>query len=88
MDDTYEGLHAGDVVLGEDGGAWGVAMIVHVPQLAVTLVRDGVTVTGYPPLGTPVTVVQRTDLSAEYAPAAAFLAAFGAVEVLGEVWTE
>lgn len=86
--DTYEGLHAGDLVLGSDGEVWGVARIVHVPQLAVTLVRNGHAVIGTPALGTPVTVVQRADVSAEFEAARVLIAGLGAVEILGETWTE
>lgn len=86
--DTYEGLHAGDLVLGSDGETWGVAGIVHVPRLAVTLVRHENSVVGYPPAGTPVTVVQRSDVSGEFAAAAALISGLGAVEILGETWTE
>lgn len=86
--DTYEGLHAGDLVLGNDGEVWGVAAIIHVPHLAVTLVRHGNAVVGNPPAGTPVTVVQRADVSAEFAAAGTLLASLGDIELLGETWTE
>jgi hypothetical protein len=86
--DFYEGLHAGDLVRGDDGEVWGVARIVHVPQLAVTLVRHGHAVTGMPPLETPVTVVQRADVGPEFMAAAALIDGLGSVEVLGEIWTE
>jgi len=88
MPDTYEGLHAGDLVLGDDGEVWGVSNIVHVPHLVVTLVRSEHAVTGAPPPGTPVTVVQRADVTAEFAAAAALIAGLGPVELIGETWTE
>jgi len=88
MADTYEGLHAGDLVLGHDGEVWGVASIVHVPHLAVTLVRAGNAVVGTPPPGTAVEVVQRADVSAEYEAARRLIAGLGPVELMGETWTE
>jgi hypothetical protein len=86
--DTYEGLHAGDLVRGDDGEVWGVSSITHTPRLVVTLVRHEHAVTGTPPPGTPVTVVQRADVSAEFAAAATLIAGLGSVELIGETWTE
>jgi hypothetical protein len=81
----YEQVHAGDIVLGHDRELWGVESIDHVPQLAVTLVRHGVRVTGYPPPGTQITVVEAVDTSAEAAACDVLLAAgLGPVEILGE----
>jgi hypothetical protein len=85
---TYEGLHAGDLVLGDDGEVWGVSSITHAPRLVVTLVRHEHAVTGTPPPGTPVTVVQRADVTAEFAAAATLIAGLGSVELIGETWTE
>lgn len=85
MMDTYETVHTGDVVLGHDGQEWGVAAI---GGGAVTLTRFGETVTGYPPSGTPVTVLSRADTIEEARAYAALAASFGDVEVLGEVWTQ
>lgn len=84
MMDTYETVHTGDVVLGHDGQEWGVAAI---GGGAVTLTRFGQMVTGYPPSGTPVTVLSRADTIEEARAYAALAASFGDVEVLGEVWT-
>jgi hypothetical protein len=75
----YERVLTGDIVLGHDGELWGVAGIQHAPQLAVTLTRYGTTVTGYPPAGTPVTVVQPAGVQA-------FIDAGLAPEFLGEMW--
>jgi hypothetical protein len=82
----YEQVHAGDIVLGHDGELWGVASIDHAPQLAVTLVRPGHRVTGYPPRGTPVTVVQAADVQAEAQTADILIGALGPIEILGERW--
>ena len=82
--DTYETVHAGDVVLGHDGQEWGVAAI---GGGAVTLVRFGEQVTGYPPGGTPVTVLSRADTIEEARAYDVLRASYGDVEVLGEVWT-
>ena len=83
---TYEEVHAGDHVLGHDGDLWGVEAIEHVPRLAVTLVKPGHRVTGYPPAGTPVTIVSRSDVGPE-AAAWQVLAASGLpVEIIGEMW--
>jgi hypothetical protein len=85
--DTYEAVHAGDYVLGHDGAVWGVAEIDHSPALRVVLVRDWHRVEGRPPAGTPVTILHREDVSAEFA-AVEVLAAGGLdVELIGERWT-
>lgn len=76
----YEQVLPGDVVLGHDGELWGVEDIQRVPQLAVILVRYGRRLTGYPPAGTPVTVVQPAGVQA-------FIDAGLGPEILGEVWT-
>lgn len=81
---TYEQVHAGDIVLGHDGELWGVAGIDRAPKLAVTLVRHGHSVTGYPPPGTPITVVQAADVRAEAWAADVLIGAFGPIEILGE----
>ena len=82
---TYEQVHAGDVVLGGDGNAWGVAMIQHRPSLAVTLVRHGARVTGHPPDGTEVTVIEPTDVRALGWAFGVLAEAFGDIELIGEV---
>jgi hypothetical protein len=73
-------------VLGHDGDLWGVEAIEHVPRLAVTLVKIGHRVTGYPPAGTPVTIVYRSDVTAEHAAAEVLLAAGLGVELISERW--
>jgi hypothetical protein len=80
----YEQVHAGDTVLGHDNDLWGVAAIDHGPPLAVTLVKGTTRVTGYPPPGTPVTVVTPADVSAEARAAQTFIDAGFAVEIVGE----
>ena len=86
---TYEDVHAGDLVLGNDPGrqTWGVEHIAHAPRLAVTLVRHGAQVTGYPPPGTEVTIVQRADVSAEFWAAQIFIGAGLDIEIVSEHWT-
>lgn len=83
---TYEQVHAGATVLGHDGDVWGVEVIDHGPPLAVTLVKDGghTRVTGYPPPGTPVTVVTPADVRAEERAAQMFIDAGLGVEVVSE----
>lgn len=84
---TYEDVHAGDLVLGHDGELWGVAAIARSPQLAVELVRHGLTLTGYPPAGTAVTVVARSDVSAEAAAAQMFIdRGIAPIEIISERW--
>jgi len=84
---TYEQVHAGDIVLGHDGELWGVAEIQHAPQLAVTLVRHGARVTGYPPPGTEIAVVEESDTRAEaWAVDAMIAAGLGPVQIMGERW--
>lgn len=80
----YEQVHAGDTVLGHDGELWGVEAIQHVPQLVVTLVRYGRRIVGYPPPGTPVTVVEPADLAAEARAAQVFIDAGIDVEIVYE----
>lgn len=82
---TYEGVHAGDVVLGYDNQLWGVAEIQHEPVLSVTFVRHGTRMTGYPPAQTPVTVVTPANMSAEARTAQMFIDAGLPVSILGEV---
>jgi hypothetical protein len=86
MADTYETVHAGDIVLGHDGQLWGVEAIEHEPVLAVTLVQNGSRVVGRPPAGTPVTVVTRADTSAEQRAVNALLGQGLSVELISERW--
>jgi len=81
---TYEEVHAGDHVLGHDGDLWGVEAIEHVPRLAVTLVKPGHKVTGYPPAGTPVTIVHRSDIAAELAAAQVLIDGGFNIEIVAE----
>jgi hypothetical protein len=83
---TYEDVHAGDHVLGHDSEVWGVAEIDHAPALRVVLVRPGHRVQGWPPAGTPVTIVHRADVSAESAAVEALLSAGLTPELMREVW--
>jgi hypothetical protein len=84
--DTWDGVHAGDVVLGHDGQTYGIVGAHAAPGgPVITLFRHGV-ITGpaQVPHGTPVTVLQRADNAAE-ARAFAVLAAAGLnPEVIGE----
>jgi hypothetical protein len=81
---TYEQAHAGDIVLGHDGELWGVLAIDRVPQLAVTLVKGVQRVVGYPPQGTPVTVVIPADVAAEARAAQVFMDAGFTIEIVHE----
>jgi hypothetical protein len=83
---TYEQVHAGATVLGHDGQVWGVEAIDREPHLSVTLVRYGQRVTGYPPAGTPVTVIEPADVRAEAWAAQQLIDAFGSVEIVSERW--
>lgn len=85
---TYEQVHAGDHVLGYDGDVWGVAAVSASPRLVVALVKPGHRVVGYPPPGTPVTILHHADLSAEERAAGAMIAGgLGPIEILSEEWT-
>lgn len=85
---TYEEVHAGDLVLGHDNQVWGVETVVRVPHLSVTLRRHGARMTGWPPAGTEVTIVQRADVTADYAAAAALIdGGLGPLEIVSEYWT-
>ena len=81
---TFEQVHAGDTVLGHDGEVWGVKAIDHAPHLAVTLVKYGTEVVGYPPAGTPVVIVQPADLAAEFWAAQVFIDAGFDIEIISE----
>lgn len=83
---TYEDVHAGDHVLGHDREVWGVAEIDHAPALRVVLVRPGHRVQGWPPAGTPVTIVHHEDVSAEFRAVEALAAGGLGVELMGERW--
>jgi len=84
---TYEQVHAGDHVLGYDQDVWGVAAVVHSPRLAVTLVKPGHRVVGYPPPGTPVTILHHADVTAEEQAAGTLIVAGLDIEILSEEWT-
>jgi len=84
--DTYETVHAGDVVLGHDGQEWGVKSIVREPTFSVTLTRFGQEIMGYPLPNTPVTVLSRADTIEEARAFAALQASFGDVSLIGETW--
>lgn len=63
---TWDQVHAGDVVIGHDGQTWGVESIApHPAGPVVTIVRHGQRATGQPPPGTPITVIESTDMTAE-----------------------
>jgi hypothetical protein len=85
---TYDDgtVHAGDIVLGHDGELWGVARIEREPELVVELVKHGARVVGRPPVGTPVTVVQQADVSAERDAVGALLASGLGIELISERW--
>lgn len=83
---TFEDVHTGDHVLGYDGEVWGVAEIDRAPALRVVLVRSGYRVQGWPPAGTEVTIVQQSDVSAEFRAVEALAAGGLGVELLAERW--
>jgi hypothetical protein len=83
---TYESVHAGDIVLGYDGELWGVQHIAHEPELVVVLVKHGHRVAGRPPVGTPVTIVERADVSQEFGAAELLASAFGPLGIVSESW--
>lgn len=84
---TYGTLHAGDVVKGPDGAHWKVRQLVWLGGLEVVLACGDMETVGRPDPGTPVMVVETSDISAEYAACSALIAGFGAVEILGERWS-
>lgn len=90
MGDTYDAdVRPGDVVRGHDGHDWGVESITHHPRLAVTLVRHGRRIVGYPPVGTEVVIVQRGQVPAGGDIEVAALEALrrlGPAELLHEEW--
>lgn len=85
---TFEDLHAGDHVLGHDNDTWGVAAITRSPRLVVALVKPGSRLVGYPPPGTPVTVLHRADIRVEEMAAGVLIAGgLGEIEIISEEWT-
>lgn len=89
---TWQGLHAGDVVVGADDEDWGVVGVFAVAahgagaSLAVQLYRLGEQVTGYPPASGAVSVVHRADTRAEEAAWSVLDAAGAQPEVIKETW--
>ena len=83
---TWEQTHAGDIVLGHDGKAYGVADIVFGDPCGpvVTLTRFGERLVAQPPPGTPITVIQPVDTGPEAQAFAALAAAGLAPEVIRE----
>lgn len=83
---TYEQVHAGDIVLGYDGQSWGVESVHREPTLAVVLVRYGQRLVARPPGGTPITVLDESDVSAEWWAAQTLAAAGMAPVIISETW--
>jgi hypothetical protein len=90
--ETYDAdARPGDVIGGHDGNLWRSGALARDTPLglSVTLARDGVSVTGYPPPGTPVRIARRAKVpSGTPVEAAALqaLAAFGPVSLVQETW--
>jgi len=80
---TWGELHAGDVVIGEDGKAWGVTDIGHG---AVTLVNGAAAVTGRPDPAAPVSVIRPSDTQLEAAAWQMLDAAGLQPEIIRETW--
>jgi hypothetical protein len=94
MHETYDAdARPGDIVRGGDGNVWRIAEMDRETSrgFSVTLERPGQRVTGWPPLGTEVEILQRAEVphgtGAEVAALQA-LAAFGPVSLIREVWAE
>jgi hypothetical protein len=94
MYETYDAdARPGDIIRGGDGNVWQIAeMDRESPRgFSVTLVRDGYRVTGWPPLGTEVEILQRAEVphgaDAEVSALQA-LAALGPVSLVREAWTQ
>jgi len=89
---TYGELHAGDIVVGYDGEAWGVERVAALrPQgervvRPMTLIKSGERVAGLPAADEPVNVVHQEDTSAEAAAWGVFAYAGLVPEVLEETW--
>jgi hypothetical protein len=87
MPDTWDDAHTGDVVLGHDGQTYGVVTISHAHPAGpvITLTRHGATIgPAQPPPGTPITFVDRADMTAEAQAFAVFAGAGLGPQVLGE----
>lgn len=85
---TWGALHAGDVVQGSDGLAWGVVGVGHdaTPRFSVQLYRLGAAVVGYPHPDTPVLVIRRADTRAEEAAWSVLTDAGLQPTVISETW--
>lgn len=89
LGDTWDDVHGGDVVLGHDGNTYGVASISHGHPAGpvVTLARHGAVIgPAQPPPGTPITVLERADMSAEAQAFAMFAGAGLGPELIGETF--
>lgn len=67
-EDTWDDVHAGDVIIGHDGQAYGVEDICPDPVRGptITLIRHGIrTGPAQPPPGTPIRIAQRAETSGE-----------------------
>jgi hypothetical protein len=64
---TWEDVHAGDIVLGHDNARYGVAEIEHGSPGGprITLRRGGYRTTAQPPPRTPITILGRADVDDE-----------------------
>lgn len=84
--DTWDDVHAGDVVLGHDGQTYGVVAVHVAPGgPVITLFRHGaIAGPAQVPHGTPVTVLQRADTAAEARAFAVLATARLNPEVIGE----
>jgi hypothetical protein len=91
---TFGSLHGGDIVLGQDGNAWGVEYVsrkwgaIAGPAFEVCLVRHGARVTGWPDESASVTVVQRADTALEAGAYTVLTEAGLNPEVISERWTD
>lgn len=88
---TYGQLHAGDIVLGDDGEQWGVEYVATqygpgTTPFAVGLVRHGRRVVGYPSPHAEVVVVQQADTALEAGAFETLQAAGLNPEVISERW--
>lgn len=88
MSDTWDDVHAGDIVRGYDGKLYGVAAIdrSHPAGPVITLRRNGEFSSMQVPVGVPVEITARADMSAEAVAWKVLQDAGFGPEIIGETY--
>lgn len=88
MSDTWDGVHAGDIVRGHDGKLYGVAAIErgHPAGVSITIRRNGEFSSMQVPAGVPIEITARADMSAEAVAWQVLQDAGFGPEIIGETY--